>query len=207
MKDLEKMRKDFEREYRLAELSNKIMAAPPEIEAACLELNVSQWKEGDQVYAWFSNIYPSKMTEKLAAMILYILPSDEKFKVYRAKDTYEDAYYDAKLERKPNDSHTILKIYWMHEGIKFCVEFPITRETILGSYFKNSHRKLSDIEISSYGIQCTRWNKDYRDAFQILDWSQGKITYYQGGCIQQRSDAVLNQLVEDLKYSYQFSEE
>ena len=83
----------------------------------------------------------------------------------------------------------------------------ITNESSLLDWFKEDHRKLEDSEISSYGIQKTRFNYDYRNYFKVLDWSSGKSIHYQGGSRQQTMHAVMNSIVEHLKYQYQFAEE
>lgn len=210
MRDLEAMRKKFEIEYALAELENKLESEHPELAEAGIEVRMfDPVKKGDSNWCVFKkSSFSEEMTEKDACMLLSIFPSDEKFPVYHGQARqYDDEYYDMRLSRNPKQEHTMLEITWKHAGIRMQVEFPITNESSLLDWFKEDHRKLEESEISSYGIQKTRFNYDYRNYFKVLDWSSGKSIHYQGGSRQQTMHAVMNSIVEHLKYQYQFAEE
>ena len=204
------MRKKFEIDYALAELENKIESEHPELAEAGIEVRMfDPVKKGDSNWCVFKkNYYHQVMTEKEVGMLLSIFPSDSMFPVWHGQvSEYEDEYFDMRLSRNPRQEHTMLEVRWMHDGIRMQVEFPITNESSLLDWFKEDHRKLEESEISSYGIQKTRSNYDYRNYFKVLDWSSGKSIHYQGGSRQQAMHAVMNSIVEHLKYQYQFIEE
>ena len=209
MNDLAKLREKFEKEYKLAELENKFETAHPEMAESGLEIRILESvTQGGNLHSYFSKQSSMNITEKDAAMLLSIFPADSKFPVYQgSKQKYQDEYYDMSLERNPKDTHTILEIRWMHEDVEMSVKFPITEESILHDYFKETTRQLSESEISSYGIQKNRFTYNMRNFFKVLDWANGQSIHYVGGRYQQTYHSVKNQIVEDLKYSYQFSED
>ena len=210
MKDIEQMRKKQAEELRLAELTNKIETEHPEIAESGLSLSLYnfEWKGEVTTNAIFHDVYPHKFCEKDAAMLLSIFPANEKFPVYHGNERkYEDEYYDMKLHRTPAQHNTVLEIHWQNDGIRFKVEFPITNDSILLAWFKESSRKLEESEISSYGIQKNRYTVNMRNYFAQLDWANGRVIHYVGAHWQQTDHAVMNGLAEQLKYQYQFSEE
>lgn len=210
MKDLEKLRKEQAEELRLAELTNKIETEHPELGEYGIELHtyISRNKSGDETHGWFSKIEAlHNMTLKDVGMLLSVMPSDEDFPIYRGSHSqYENAAYDMRLHRTPNTNDR-LEIRWKNNGIFLRVEVDVNMDCELSGWLKQDYRRLTESEISSYGIQKNRWNKDYREAFRVLNWNCGRIICYQGGYYQQASDGITYQIVEQLKYSYQFSEE
>lgn len=210
MNDLAKLREEFEKKYKLAELENKFETAHPEMAESGLEIRILEsTKQGEKyLHSYFSKQSSMKITEKDAAMLLSIFPADSKFPVYQgSKQKYQDEYYDMTLERNPRDTHTILEIRWMHEDVEMSVKFPIAEGSILLDWFKETTRQLDESEISAYGIQKNRYTYDMRNFFKVLDWANGQSIHYVGGKYQQTYHSVKNQIVEDLKYSYQFSED
>ena len=210
MRNLEEMRKKFEREYALAELENQIESSHPELTEAGIEIRMFEpIKKGDSRWCVFHKAKVlEEMTEKDACMLLSIFPSDSKFPVYHGQAReYNDEYYDMRLSRNPRQQYTMLEIRWMNNEIRMQVEFPITPDSSLLDWFKESHRRLEESEISAYGIQKNRYTYDQRNFFKILDWASGTSIHYQGGSRQQAMHSVMNSIVEHLKYQYQFSEE
>ena len=209
MNDLAKLREKFENEYKLAELENKFETAHPEMAESGLEIRILEsTKQGEKyLHSYFSKQSSMKITEKDAAMLLSFFPADSKFPVYQgSKQKYQDEYYDMKLERCPRDMHTILEIRWMHEDVEMSVKFPITKESILLDWFKETTRQLDESEISAYGIQKTRYTYNQRNFFEVLDWASGQSIHYVGGHYQQTYHSVKNAIVEQLKYAYEFSD-
>lgn len=210
MKNIEELRKKQAEELRLAEMTNKIETEHPEIAASGLGMSLYnfEWKGQVTTNAHFHEEYPHKCCEKDAAMLLSIFPANEKFPVYHgSKRQYEDEYYDMRLQRNPSNAWTMLSISWQNDGIRFSFEFPITNESTLLSWFKESSRKLEESEISTWGIQKNRYTVNMRNYFKQLDWANGRIIHYSGATWQQTDHAVMNAIAEHLKYQYQLSEE
>ena len=210
MKDIEKLREEKLREIELAEMANKIETEHPEIAESGLSVRLWDFKFHGEVTTnvCFDTEYPHKFCEKDAAMLLSIFPANEKFPVYHGSERqYEDEYYDMRLQRTPAQTLTMLEIHWQHDGLRFRVEFPITNDSELRTWFKESYRKLEESEISAYGIQKNRYTVNMRNYFSQLDWAQGRVIHYTGSYWQQTDHAVMNSIAEHLKYQYQFSEE
>ena len=210
MTDIEKLRAEKLREIELAEMANKIETEHPEIAESGLSVRLWDFEFGGKVTtnASFSDVYPHKLCEEDAGMLLSIFPANEKFPVYHGNERqYEDEYYDMRLHRNPAQQSTTLEIHWQNDGIRFRVAFPITNESSLLEWFIGSRRQLEESEISSYGIQKNRYTFEQRNYFFQLDWAQGESIHYVGAIWQQAEHAVMNGIAEHLKYQYQFSEE
>lgn len=207
MIDIEAMRKEKMREIELAEMANEIMSEHPEIEASGLYVKLWDFNHtnGDvTTNVLVGENYPHRLDEKDAAMLLSLFPANRTFQVYRGTAApCVSGYYDMRLHRNPSQPRTMLSIYWRHDDLHFHVEFPITSDSNLNKWFKDSTRKLEESEISAYGIQKNRYTYNMRNNFAQLDWAEGRVIHYAGDYWQQTDDALLILVARHLKSQYQ----
>ena len=208
MKDIEKLKEKQEKEMRLALLENKLELEHPELATYNLHVNVIETLKDRYVCGFRHEDICKKLNEKEVAMILATFLPDEHMRVFRGnKRGYEMVDYDMKTYRRPSDTHTTLEIRWMYQGLECSVGYPIENDSELKSWFKIYTRELDDSEISSYGIQKTKYNYEFRKNFRFLGFAQGNVIRYSGGHVQQTCDTIIYEMIEQLKYMYNFNEE
>jgi len=142
MKDLEKLKSEFERKYKLAEIENQM-----EVKFGCEFMALERFKvQGSRIIAKTEDLH-------IAAAILKEYPADEEQSLNSsARDPKGTVFglYHVRAERGFRDTYTKLKISWLHKGNEFEFNLKIDGNEILEQFFVNDQRKMTSIECETY---------------------------------------------------------
>lgn len=158
MKDLQKLREEFESKLRFAEMANEFETKFG-VEPQCFEC--------------FGKILITCKTDKVVAgKILRELVADEKIVLNEVSGgSYDPFYgmYSLMVHRDYNDSDDTLRIKFHNNKIEYWVELKVGDVPEIEKYFKKGTRKLASHELSTYKpvrrghicreyeIPCRRW--------------------------------------------------
>lgn len=142
MKDLEKLKSEFERKYKLAEIENQM-----EVKFGCEFMALERFKvEGSRIIAKTEDLH-------IAAAILKEFPADEEQSLNSsARDPKGTVFglYHVRAERGFRDTYTKLRVSWLNGGNEFEFDLKIDGNEILEKFFVNDQRKMTRIECDTY---------------------------------------------------------
>lgn len=199
MKDIEQMRAKFEHEVKLAEIENSYNE---QLEPLGYQIRIigNSFTQKGKLDTTVWCISDKGFTMKNVGVILRMFPQTEYIRIHVGDCNYENIPYILETHRKPTDRGTYLSIEWIHQHLDMGLSIMIDEsDEDAMQFFCTDHRRLTESELSSFGIQKTRWNKSYRDAFSYLVFNCGKIVRFQGGYCKQVSKEHALSLVEFLK--------
>lgn len=142
MKDLEKLKSEFERKYKLAEIENQM-----EVKFGCEFMALERFKvEGSRIIAKTEDLH-------IAAAILKEYPADEEQSLNSsARDPKGTVFglYRVRAERGFRDTYTKLRVSWLNGGNEFEFDLKIDGNEVLEKFFVNDQRKMSSSECETY---------------------------------------------------------
>ena len=191
MKDIEKMRQEFERKIKCAEMSNKIEAEVG-IECSVME-NGSCTQKGKE---WLSF---SKVTKEQAGKILKMFPWTERSKTrgHNGKDI--EISYVLSTSRSPKDMFTTLDISWIHNEWAISMNLPIDpTDHILMQYFKRDSYEIDDSTIGLYFGAVSEREKGYLKNVSLLSFNCGDVVRFYGGHHKQVSEGHAECIVAEI---------
>lgn len=199
MKDIEKIKKDFEEKLLFAEIENKYserLAIGTFVE---LSIVCQSFTQKGKIHGYFRNV----STIQNVGMILSLFPVTEKSRVYIGSEKYEQLDYNITVHRYPIESGTECSIAWIHDELDLTIKFFIDEnDEDLMQYFKRTERQLEESEYSSFGIQKIQWRKR---PFPFLTFNSGSVVKFAGGYHRQKSEGHAACLIETIKYKYEFN--
>lgn len=204
MNDIAKMRAEFEQKLQWAELENEHNERL-EPEKVSLHIVGHSITQKGKLQAYFEPERFGTLPNVKAGMVLSMYPVTEDLTTFVGHDTYEQMMYRLETRRSPRDPWTILKIEWISGDFDLSCEVALdgSDESVM-QFFQKRHRTLEESEISSYGIQKTRYNKDTRDFFPHLGFASGTQTHFKGGNVLCTQHSLAMAIVERFKYLYEF---
>lgn len=202
MNDIKKMREEFEQKIKYAEMENTFSEElePLGIRAVVYGQDTVQ---KDKISLGFRSVdVCGHLTQENVCYLLNRFESTEPIKVYCGqKKDYQCLPFWMDTHRGPNDRGTILTIHWVfgvfRVGLEICIEDCASED--IRSLFRPANRCLDESEISSYGIQKTRWNLNYRENFPFLTFDGGEVVKFQGGYRRQISEGHLISIADAFK--------
>lgn len=142
MKDLEKLKSEFDKKLKFAEIENQM-----ESKFGCEFMVLGRInKEGVRIIAKTDDLH-------IASELLKEFPSDEEQVLdASARNPQGTVFglYKAKAERGFRDTYTKLKITWLYKGNEFEFELKIDGDELLEQFFVNDQRKMTSIECETY---------------------------------------------------------
>lgn len=202
MKDLEALAAKHAKEYELAVTENTFETNNPFLKDLDIETLFIEHKDG--IHCILSKKrYEEFISEVEAGEILSKLTMNGFVTSWRPSGTPSTlAEYYMCIDRNPKDPFTLLTIKWKHNAISISIKIPVEKCPSIQSYFKSATRKLTESEISSYGIQKNRSTYDKRNNFPYRTFARGKVIYYCGGHDQLIDDDVIKEIINVLKLQY-----
>lgn len=143
MTDLKKMRSEFEKKYRLAEVGNKME------EAFGCEFYVFDRFVGNDG----ARIVARTKDAHIAAKLLKAYPADEMISLNASASEPQGTkfgYYHVTAKRGFRDTYTSMQVQWLHGGDLFEFELPIDGNVLLEPFFYNDKRTMSRSERDTY---------------------------------------------------------
>lgn len=142
MKDLAKLKSEFERKYKLAEIENQM-----EVKFGCEFMALERFKvKGSRIIAKTEDLH-------IAAAILKEYPADEEQSLNSSarnpKGTVFGLYH-VRAERGFRDTNTKLRVSWLNGGNEFEFDLKIDGNEVLEKFFVNDQRKMTRIECETY---------------------------------------------------------
>lgn len=187
MKDLEKMRKDFEQKLRFAEKENEFEAK--------FGISCHIFESGNEVLCTCET-----EDNAIAGRILREFPADKEiFLDKSATNSGENKYfYRLTSSRGYSDSKSSLKIEFVSAGIRYWVEVPINGNEAIEKFFDNGMRKMADHELSTYkpvrrGHICREYELPCK-RFRYSSYIQ-----YSGGHFVAQNHSAIDEIVNVLK--------
>lgn len=142
MKDLAKLKSEFERKYKLAEIENQM-----EVKFGCEFMALERFKvKGSRIIAKTEDLH-------IAAAILKEYPADEEQSLNSsARDPKGTVFglYHVRAERGFRDTYTKLRVSWLNGGDEFEFDLKIDGNEVLEKFFVNDQRKMTRIECETY---------------------------------------------------------
>lgn len=142
MKDLQKLRKGFEKKLKLAEIENEM-----EEKYGCEFMAIGHlFNDGAHIIAKTDEL-------SVAARLLNDFPADKERPLDASATNPKGGVfglYKAGAERGFRDTYTKLKISWFHKGDEFEFELKIDGNELLEQFFINDQRKMADFERDTY---------------------------------------------------------
>ena len=187
MKDLEKMRKDFEQKLRFAEMENEFEA---KFGISC------------HVFESGNDLLCTCKTEDnaIAGRILREFPADKEILLDKSavRSGENKHFYHLTSIRGYSDSKSSLKIEFIHEGIMYWVEVPINGNEAIEKFFDDGMRKMADHELSTYkpvrrGHICREYELPCK-RFRYSSYIQ-----YSGGHFVAQNHSAIDEIVNALK--------
>lgn len=212
MRDIEKMKAEFDQKIEWAKLENEHDARLLDDRLEIVIVGRSLTQQG-KLHAYFSCIDPrvrpsDKLSYRQLGGMLCRYPVTEELRVYTGAHRYDMMRYSLQTHRYPNEPWTTLKVEWISGILDLKAEVYLDgSDEGVNQFFQKRHRRLEDSELSSFGIQKTRFNKDKRESFPYLGFAAGTQTRFQGGYILCTSNAMVTSVTERLKYMYEFENE
>lgn len=142
MKDLERMKSEFEKELKFAQIGNQ-MEERFGCEFAVLERFK---KEGARIIARKEDIH-------VASELLKAYPADEEQSLDASARNPQGTIkglYHVRAERGFRDMHTTLEVCWLHQGNQYEFRLTIDGNEVLEKFFVNEQRKMTRIECDTY---------------------------------------------------------
>ena len=142
MKDLQKMKNDFEKELKLAEIENHM-----EQRFGCEFMVLGRFnKEGARIIAKTEDTH-------VAAELLKAFPADEEQPLdasgHNPNGTISGLYH-VRAERGFRDPYTKLRVSWLCSGNEYEFSLKIDGNELLERFFVNDHRKMTRSECDTY---------------------------------------------------------
>lgn len=142
MKDLEKLKSEFEKKYKLAEIENQM-----EERFGCEFMVIERLRnDGARIIAKTDDAH-------IAGKMLKDFPADtERPLNASARDPKGTIFglYNARAERGFSDGYTKLIISWFHKNDEYEFNLKIDGNDLLEQFFINDRRKMSRIECDTY---------------------------------------------------------
>lgn len=142
MKDLEKMKYEFEKKLKLAETENQM-----EEKFGCEFMVLERiFGEGKRIIAMTEDLH-------IGAEMLKAFPADEKMPLNATATNPKGTVtglYNVRAERGFRDQYTKLKVRWVNKGDDYEFETRIDGNELLEQFFVNDQRKMSRIECDTY---------------------------------------------------------
>ena len=142
MKDLAKLKSEFERKYKLAEIENQM-----EVKFGCEFMALERFNaQGSCIIAKTKDLH-------IAAAILKEYPADEEQSLNSsARDPKGTVFglYHVRAERGFRDTYTKLRVSWLNGGNEFAFDLKIDGNEVLEKFFVNDQRKMTRIECETY---------------------------------------------------------
>lgn len=187
MNDLEKMRKEFEKKLRFAELENDF----------------------ENKYGISCHIFESMRStlctcktdnNEIVGKILREIPADKE--VFLDKSATNDGenkhFYHLTSSRGYSDSYSTLRIWFVSGGIEYWVEVPINGNEAIEKFFDDGTRKMASHELSTYkpvrrGHICREYELPCK-RFKFSNYIQ-----YSGGNFVAQNHSAIDEIVNALK--------
>lgn len=142
MKDLQKMRSDFEEKWKFAEMENMM-----EQRFGCEFMVLGRiHRNGARIIAKTEDAH-------IASELLKAYPADEEQPLNAsARDPKGTIFglYHVRAERGFRDQYTKLRVTWLHDGNEFEFDLKIDGSELLEKFFVNDQRKMTRIECDTY---------------------------------------------------------
>lgn len=201
MKDLEKMKKDFEQSMFFAQKENELQTFLSDngLNVAVSVIGHSFTQKGKlQTSIYFS---PDCSNVEQCAAVLRTLSATEKSDCYAGKGKYQQMDYELQTHRGVRECFTKLNVNFIYEEYDISVEMEITGSNLL-NYFKEKTRELTDSEVNIYLGSKTRWNYNQRNFFKYLVFNNGKVVNFHGGYCKLVEEAAANEIIEYIKTTF-----
>lgn len=188
------MRDDFETKIAFAELENKYNE---ELERDGLTMSIF----GRNKRGYLASI---KTVDRKPLNLEHLQLILEKFErtddLLIGEDNFPIPYYIG-VYRGPKDVKTIMSVRWISGEFEIWTEVPVDEDCPdIMQFFRQTTRKLTESEISSYGIQRNRWNYNYRNYFTFLTFTCGHVIAYPGGRHVQVDVGIITSIIETIKW-------
>lgn len=182
MKDIAKMRKEFEAKIRLAELENKYNE---KLEPFGIRLSIFSTDENGRYLASVSKMnetWDKKFDGHDAQTALRLLPRTDDIRVNVGNSKYEMLPYEMETNRAPKDPRTTLKIHYVHEELVVWIDLPIDeRNPELMQYFTRTQRELDRDTIGLYFGAVSPREKAQLQMLPFLTFNCGHVVRFYGG--------------------------
>lgn len=187
MKDLEKMRKEFEQKLRFAEMENDF---EQKFGISC------------HVFECMGKILCTCKTDnnEIAGRILREIPAEkELFLDKTATNKGENKhFYHLTSSREYHDSKSTLKIEFVSGEIEYWVEVPIDGNEAIDKFFDSGMRKMADHELSTYKpVRRGRICREYELPCKRFKFSH--YIQYSGGHFVAQNISAIDEIVNALK--------
>lgn len=136
MKDIEKMKAEFEEQLRLAKIGNEFE------EKFCVESTVFRSCGHDMVHV--------KCTNHKACQLLNALQPTEEWHIDHDKNSKHIDKYRLESRRGYADRQSTLEIEFVSDGILYWMTMPIDNNPLLEPFFNGTTRPIVDTELSTY---------------------------------------------------------
>lgn len=201
MKDIEKLKREYEQKLRYAELENRYNES---LEKEGIQLSIigeSCMTKGKLHVVFHTVDYNGELNTQQAQTILNEFPSTEDCETYVGKSQYDRLPYVLETHRGPHDAKTSLSFRWIYEDMdcSFDMDIDETDPNVM-QFFTTRNRALTQSEISAYGIQKTRFNVNYRNFFPYLSFNCGHVVRFEGGHDKQIASGIITSVVETIKW-------
>lgn len=186
MKDIEKMKREFEQKLKLAELENKL-----EVEIGC---TFSVFDGYGRTYAHAKNIELSQAARLLATYAPTENVELDSTATARATKSY---VYRVEAERRYSDHFTSLVISWVSNNIHFQFTMPIDGNERLAQFFTDGQREMTRTEQSTY--KPTRGNKLVYNLTLPIKRFKCEYIEYQGGHLSLLNTNEIDKIIRTIK--------
>lgn len=187
MKDLEKMRKDFEQKLRFAEMENEFE---------------NKYGIKCHVFESMGQILCTCKTDsnQIAGRILRDIPADKEVFLDRsATNKGENKYfYHLTSSRGYSDSKSTLRIEFVSGEIMYWIELPINGNDAIEHFFDDGMRKMADHELNTYKpVRRGRICREYELPCKRFKFSH--YIQYSGGNFVAQNHSAIDEIVNALK--------
>lgn len=188
MKDLAKMREEFEMKIKYAEMENEVEQKLG-FDGFCVIGN--SLTQGGKMHTYFRD----KLDLDKARMVLKEFQPTEKVKV-SGRDI--ELTYLLKTHRYPNEPKTVLTIEWISGEFDLSISMWIDDKEILLPYFRVDWYEIDNHDIGLFYGAVSPRQKSALKVQRFLSFNSGNVIRYQGGYRYQVNDGVATALIAEL---------
>lgn len=202
MKDIEKMRKEFAEQIRLAEIENKYSEplAKYGLEISIIGNSFTQKGKIQATARKAENGLTTPLDERDVQNILEVLPMTEKSRVYIGDHKYDMLSYELATERNPREARTMLKIGYIHNELDLSIDLPINEsDPELMQYFTRTQRELDSSTIGLYYGAVSPAQRGRLKMLSFLTFNCGHVVRFSGGTHRQISEGHANCIISSLQ--------
>lgn len=167
MKDIEKMRAEFEEKIRLAEMENEF-----------------ETRYGIKVGVFHSNGYDMVHIEcdnETAKRVLNEFEADTEWAIDHERDSKHMYKYRLCSIRRYSDQYSKLEIEFINKGVKYWIDLAIDGNELLLPFFKGTRRKITETEFSTWHPMNEHGYYDPNMLIPQMSFNSQNVKRYYGG--------------------------